>query len=301
MSPPPPWPNPASRGSRPSPPGARQGPGAPAPPGRPGSRLAGRPATRGWRLRHGAASCSRRNLKASRYPNSTAIMVRKQPRPAYLTDSFPYLSNRRALPLWECCLEGGTSGDESRPGDTGESARAWDAVALTVGRPSVLVGGTRPAWHRGRAHPRRLGGPVVRGRTHAPAGVGAGRPGHHLPRRRRGRRRHQARRDRRGAPLHRRGTISRRAGFVEPGEKTDYEPVTQWELVRDGVENYLKVFGRPALASHHEEMDWLSSRAFRARSSSSRQATSRTAIQSSGSTFLPAVRATSRIGCCGCP
>jgi flavonol synthase len=34
--------------------------------------------------------------------------------------------------------------------------------------------------------------------------------------------------------------------FVEPGEETDYEPVTQWELVKDGVENYLKVFGRPA-------------------------------------------------------
>jgi flavonol synthase len=36
------------------------------------------------------------------------------------------------------------------------------------------------------------------------------------------------------------------APFVEPGEETDYEPVTQWELVKDGVENYLKVFGRPA-------------------------------------------------------
>ncbi len=35
------------------------------------------------------------------------------------------------------------------------------------------------------------------------------------------------------------------APFVAPGEETDYEPVTQWELVRDGVENYLKVFGRP--------------------------------------------------------
>jgi flavonol synthase len=34
--------------------------------------------------------------------------------------------------------------------------------------------------------------------------------------------------------------------FVEPGEETDYEPVTQWDLVKDGVENYLKVFGRPA-------------------------------------------------------
>lgn len=31
-----------------------------------------------------------------------------------------------------------------------------------------------------------------------------------------------------------------------PGEETDYEPVTQWELVKDGVDNYLKVFGRPA-------------------------------------------------------
>ena len=36
------------------------------------------------------------------------------------------------------------------------------------------------------------------------------------------------------------------APFVEPGEETDYEPVTQWELVKDNVENYLKVFGRPA-------------------------------------------------------
>jgi flavonol synthase len=35
------------------------------------------------------------------------------------------------------------------------------------------------------------------------------------------------------------------ASFVEPGEETDYEPVTQWELLKDGVENYLKVFGRP--------------------------------------------------------
>ena len=36
------------------------------------------------------------------------------------------------------------------------------------------------------------------------------------------------------------------APFVEPGEETDYEPVTQWELVRDRVEDDLKVFGRPA-------------------------------------------------------
>jgi flavonol synthase len=36
------------------------------------------------------------------------------------------------------------------------------------------------------------------------------------------------------------------APFVEPGEETDYEPVTQWELVKGSVENYLKVFGRPA-------------------------------------------------------
>ena len=35
------------------------------------------------------------------------------------------------------------------------------------------------------------------------------------------------------------------APFTEPGEETDYEPVTQWELVKDGVEDYLKVFGRP--------------------------------------------------------
>ncbi len=35
------------------------------------------------------------------------------------------------------------------------------------------------------------------------------------------------------------------APFVDPGEETDYEPVTQWELLKDGVENYLKVFGRP--------------------------------------------------------
>jgi flavonol synthase len=35
------------------------------------------------------------------------------------------------------------------------------------------------------------------------------------------------------------------APFVEPGEETDYEPVTGWELVEDRVENYLKVFGRP--------------------------------------------------------
>jgi flavonol synthase len=34
--------------------------------------------------------------------------------------------------------------------------------------------------------------------------------------------------------------------FIEPGEETDYEPVTQWDLVKDRVENYLKVFGRPA-------------------------------------------------------
>jgi isopenicillin N synthase-like dioxygenase len=36
------------------------------------------------------------------------------------------------------------------------------------------------------------------------------------------------------------------APFVEPGEETDYAPVTQWDLVKGGVENYLKVFGRPA-------------------------------------------------------
>jgi flavonol synthase len=33
--------------------------------------------------------------------------------------------------------------------------------------------------------------------------------------------------------------------FTEPGEETDFEPVTGWELVKDSVENYLKVFGRP--------------------------------------------------------
>jgi flavonol synthase len=33
--------------------------------------------------------------------------------------------------------------------------------------------------------------------------------------------------------------------FTEPGEETDFEPVTGWDLVRDSVENYLKVFGRP--------------------------------------------------------
>jgi flavonol synthase len=33
--------------------------------------------------------------------------------------------------------------------------------------------------------------------------------------------------------------------FTEPGEETDFEPVTGWDLVKDNVENYLKVFGRP--------------------------------------------------------
>jgi flavonol synthase len=33
--------------------------------------------------------------------------------------------------------------------------------------------------------------------------------------------------------------------FTEPGEETDFEPVTGWDLVKDSVENYLKVFGRP--------------------------------------------------------
>jgi flavonol synthase len=33
--------------------------------------------------------------------------------------------------------------------------------------------------------------------------------------------------------------------FLEPGEETDFEPVQLWDLVKDGVENYLKVFGRP--------------------------------------------------------
>jgi flavonol synthase len=33
--------------------------------------------------------------------------------------------------------------------------------------------------------------------------------------------------------------------FTEPGEESDFEPVTPWELVKDSVENYLKVFGRP--------------------------------------------------------
>ena len=36
------------------------------------------------------------------------------------------------------------------------------------------------------------------------------------------------------------------APFTEPGEETDFEPVTQWDLVKGNVENYLKVFGRPA-------------------------------------------------------
>jgi flavonol synthase len=35
------------------------------------------------------------------------------------------------------------------------------------------------------------------------------------------------------------------APFVSPGEESDYEPVTTWDLVKDSVENYLKVFGRP--------------------------------------------------------
>lgn len=33
--------------------------------------------------------------------------------------------------------------------------------------------------------------------------------------------------------------------LTEPGEETDFEPVTTWDLVKDSVENYLKVFGRP--------------------------------------------------------
>ncbi len=33
--------------------------------------------------------------------------------------------------------------------------------------------------------------------------------------------------------------------FAEPGEETGFEPVTTWDLVKDSVENYLKVFGRP--------------------------------------------------------
>ena len=33
--------------------------------------------------------------------------------------------------------------------------------------------------------------------------------------------------------------------FTEPGEETDFEPVTTWDLLKDSVENYLKVFGRP--------------------------------------------------------
>jgi len=33
--------------------------------------------------------------------------------------------------------------------------------------------------------------------------------------------------------------------FTDPGEETDFEPVTGWDLVKDSVENYLKVFGRP--------------------------------------------------------
>jgi flavonol synthase len=33
--------------------------------------------------------------------------------------------------------------------------------------------------------------------------------------------------------------------FTEPGEETDFEPVATWDLVKDNVENYLKVFGRP--------------------------------------------------------
>ncbi len=41
--------------------------------------------------------------------------------------------------------------------------------------------------------------------------------------------------------------------FVDPGEETDYEPVTQWELVKDGVADYLKVFGRPAQVSAWRE------------------------------------------------
>jgi len=35
------------------------------------------------------------------------------------------------------------------------------------------------------------------------------------------------------------------APFIEPGEETDFEPITTWDLVKDSVENYLKVFGRP--------------------------------------------------------
>jgi flavonol synthase len=36
------------------------------------------------------------------------------------------------------------------------------------------------------------------------------------------------------------------APFTGPGEETGYEPVTQWDLVKDNVADYLKVFGRPA-------------------------------------------------------
>jgi flavonol synthase len=41
--------------------------------------------------------------------------------------------------------------------------------------------------------------------------------------------------------------------FIQPGEETDYEPVTQWDLVKDNVENYLKVFGRSAQVSAWRE------------------------------------------------
>jgi hypothetical protein len=41
--------------------------------------------------------------------------------------------------------------------------------------------------------------------------------------------------------------------FTKPGEETGFEPVTTWDLVKDGVENYLTVFGRPVqITAWHE-------------------------------------------------
>jgi hypothetical protein len=115
--------------------------------------------------------------------------------------------------------------------DLGESARAWDAVAVTVGPAPATPSRSGGNWRRwapqpcssatnGRLRPARhrvvAGGSVTRRSVATFYYSGLEQVLEPLP------------------------------PFLEPGEETDCEPVTQWDLVKDGVEDYLKVFGRPA-------------------------------------------------------
>jgi flavonol synthase len=95
----------------------------------------------------------------------------------------------------------------------------WLPVPVVPGDLQVFSGTLLTRWSNGRLRPARhrvvAGGTVIMRSTAVFYSPGLGEPLEPLP------------------------------PFTEPGEDTDFEPVTTWDLVKDSVENYLKVSGRP--------------------------------------------------------